>query len=261
MKKIQKNKSKSTIIIQARTNSSRLPRKVLSKIQSKPLIWHVINRVKKIKNVEQIILATSTNPSDRSLVKIAEKENILTFTGSEKDVLDRYYKTSLKFNADPIIRITGDCPLIDPKLITKMLDFFQHEKYDFMSNNINPTFPDGLDASIFSFNALEQAWKKSNLQSEREHVVPYILKNKKCFKIFSYENSKNLSNYRWTVDEKNDLNFIRRIYYLMKPKTIFYTNDILTVIKQNPKLLAINSSISRDEGYTKSLKNDRKLNF
>jgi spore coat polysaccharide biosynthesis protein SpsF (cytidylyltransferase family) len=261
LKKTPKNKTKSTIIIQARTGSSRLPRKVLSKIQSKSMIWHVINRVKKVKNVDQIILATSTNPSDNSLVKIAEKENILAFTGSTNDVLDRYYQASLKFTADPIIRITGDCPLIDPQVITKMLDFFQHEKYDLISNNINPTFPDGLDASIFSFNALKQAWKKSNLQSEREHVVPYITKNKKSFKIFSYENSKNLSNYRWTVDEKNDLNFVRKIYHLMKPKTIFYTNDILKILKQNPKLLTINSSISRDEGYTKSLKNDHKLNF
>jgi spore coat polysaccharide biosynthesis protein SpsF (cytidylyltransferase family) len=252
-------KNKPTIIIQARTGSSRLPGKVLSKIQSKPMIWHVINRVKKVKNVKQIILATSTNFVDRPLVKIAEQENILTFTGNPTDVLDRYYQASLKFNIDPIIRITGDCPLIDPKLITNMLDFFQHEKYDFISNNLNPTYPDGLDVSIFSFNVLEKTWKKANLQSEREHVVPYITKHKNIFKIFSYENSKNLSNYRWTVDEKNDLIFVRKIYHLMKPKTIFYTNDVLKLIKQNPKLLTINSSISRDEGYAKSLKNDFKI--
>ena len=135
MKKTQHNKTKSTIIIQARTDSSRLPRKVLSKIQSKPMIWHVINRAKKVKNVQQIILATSTNLCDKPLVKIAEKENILAFTGSTNDVLDRYYQASLKFTADPIIRITGDCPLIDPQVITKMLDFFQHEKYDLISNN------------------------------------------------------------------------------------------------------------------------------
>jgi len=252
-------KNKPTIIIQARTGSSRLPRKVLSKIQSKPMIWHVINRVKKIKNVEQIILATSTNVSDKPLVKIAEKEKIFAFTGNTNDVLDRYYQASLKYNANPIIRITGDCPLIDPRLITKMLDFFQNKKYDLVANNLNPTYPDGLDASIFSFSALEQAWKKANLQSEREHVVPYITKNKNLFKIFSYENSKNFSNYRWTVDEKNDLSFVRKIYYLMKPKTIFYSNDILKLIKQNPKLLTINSSINRDEGYAKSLKNDYKI--
>ncbi|MGY5142936.1 MAG: cytidylyltransferase domain-containing protein [Candidatus Nitrosopumilus sp. bin_32a] len=261
MKKTLKNKTKSTIIIQARTGSSRLPKKVLSKIQSKPMIWHVINRVKKVKNVEQIILATSTNVSDKPLVKIAEQENILAFTGNPTDVLDRYYQASLKFNANPIIRITGDCPLIDPKLISKMLDFFQHHKFDFLSNNLNPTYPDGLDASIFSFNALEQAWKKANLQSEREHVVPYITKHKNIFKIFSYENSKNLSNYRWTVDEKNDLTFVRKIYHLMKPKNIFYTNDVLKIIRQNPALLTINSSITRDEGYAKSLKNDQKFNL
>jgi spore coat polysaccharide biosynthesis protein SpsF (cytidylyltransferase family) len=259
LKKTQHNKTKSTIIIQARTDSSRLPRKVLSKIQSKSMIWHVINRAKKVKNVEQIILATSTKQYDKPLVKIAEKESILAFTGSQNDVLDRYYQASLKFNADPIIRITGDCPLIDSKLITEMLDFFQHKKYDFVSNNIHPTYPDGLDTSIFSFNTLEQTWKKAKLQSEREHVVPYIIKHKKSFKIFSYENSQNLSNFRWTVDEKNDLLFVRRIYHLMKPKSIFYSDDILKKIKQNPYLLNINSGIIRDEGYRKSLENDHNI--
>jgi len=253
-------KNKPTIIIQARTGSSRLSGKVLSKIQSKPMIWHVINRVKKVKNVEQIILATSTNIDDKPLVKIAEQENIIAFTGKTNDVLDRYYQASLKFNANPIIRITGDCPLIDPKLITKMLVFFQHNKYDFVSNNINPTFPDGLDASIFSFKTLQKAWKKANLQSEREHVVPYITKNKKLFKIFSYENSENFSNYRWTVDEKNDLNFVRKIYCLMKPQQIFYMDDVLKILNKYPSLSKINSNIVRDQGYAKSLKHDYKIN-
>lgn len=259
MKKVQKKKIKSTIIIQARTDSSRLPSKVLSKIQSKPMIWHVINRVKKVKNVEQIILATSTNPSDKPLVKIAEKENILIFTGSEKDVLDRYYNASLTFHADPIIRITGDCPLIDPKLIFKMLNFFNTKKYDFVANNMKPTYPDGLDISIFSFKLLEHVWKKAKLQSEREHVVPYIIKHKNFFKVFNYENSQDLSYHRWTVDEKNDLLFVRNIYRLMKPKYIFYMQDILKKLKQNPRLLQINSRISRNEGYKKSLKNDYKI--
>ena len=179
----------------------------------------MIDRVKKSQLIDKIVVATTTNKDDDEIVEFCIKNNIFHHRGSENDVLDRYYQASLKFTADPIIRITGDCPLIDPQVITKMLDFFQHEKYDLISNNINPTFPDGLDASIFSFNVLKQAWKKSNLQSEREHVVPYITKNKKSFKIFSYENSKNLSNYRWTVDEKNDLNFVRQIYHLMKPRS------------------------------------------
>ncbi len=253
------NKSKPTIIIQARTGSSRLPKKVLSKIQSKSMVWHVINRTKQVKNAKQIILATSTDSSDKVLVNIAKKEKILVFTGSENDVLDRYYNTSIKYNADPIIRITADCPLIDPKLISDMLNFFIEKKYDFISNTLNPTFPDGLDISIFSFKALEHAWKKANLQSEREHVVPYIIKHKNYFKIFSYENSQNLSDLRWTVDEKNDLLFVRKIYKLMHPKLTFSTHDILKKIEQRPELLKINSGIIRDAGYKRSLKNDYKI--
>ena len=256
MNKIKKNNKKPTIIIQARTGSSRLPRKVLSKIQSKPMVWHVINRAKKVKNIDQIILATSNHPSDRHLVTIAKNEKIFSYQGSEKDVLDRYYKASQEFHADPIIRITGDCPLIDPKLISEMLSFFNKNNFDFIANNIHPTFPDGLDASIFSFSALEKTWKKAKLQSEREHVVPYMIKQKKSFKIFSYENSEDLSNHRWTVDEKNDLVFVRKIYHLMKPKFLFYTKDVLKIIKKNPNLLKINSDILRDEGYKKSLAND-----
>ncbi|MHA7733139.1 cytidylyltransferase domain-containing protein [Nitrosopumilus sp. S6] len=250
------NTRKSTVIIQARTGSSRLPRKVLSKIQSKTMIWHVINRAKKIKNIDQIVLATSSHSSDRILVKIAKNEKIFSYTGSEKDVLDRFYNASQEFDADPIIRITADCPLIDPNLISKMLSFFQENKFDFIANNINPTFPDGLDASIFSFSTLEKTWKKAKLRSEREHVVPYMIKQNSNFKIFSYENSTDLSHYRWTVDEKDDLIFVRKIFRLLKPNFLFSTKDILKIIKQNPNLLKINSGITRDEGYKKSLKND-----
>ena len=251
--------SKTTIIIQARTGSSRLPGKVLAKIQNKPMVWHVINRAKKVRNVNQIILVTTNNKIDKILLKIAKDNKILSFAGSETDVLDRYYKTSLEFGADPIVRITADCPLIDPLLVEKMIEFYKKNKYDFVANNIIPTFPDGLDVSIFSFFILKKAWINAKLKSEREHVVPYMIKNKQKFKIFNYKNSQDLSHLRWTIDEKEDLKFVRKIYSLMKPKTIFYTKDVLNLLRKNPSILKINSGITRDEGYIKSLKNDLKI--
>ena len=169
--------SKPTIMIQARLGSNRLPKKTIAKIQDKPVIWHVINRVKKIKNVKQIVLITTTGDSDKILLDVAKQQNIFGFTGSENDVLKRHYDCAVKFNADPIIRITGDCPLIDPKLSSDILQFYLDNDFDYVSNTINPTFPDGLDTEIFSFSALEKAHLQSKLPSEREHVTTYFTKN------------------------------------------------------------------------------------
>ena len=167
---------KITVLIQARTGSSRLPRKVLAEIENKKLIWHVINRVKHIKSVEQIALITTTNKDDQILLDIAEENGILGFAGDEFDVLNRHFQCAKKINADPIIRITSDCPLIDPYIVEDMLTIFLKNDYDYVSNVTPPTFPDGLDTEIFSFNTLEKAVHEAKLASEREHVTPYISK-------------------------------------------------------------------------------------
>lgn len=245
-------------MIQARTGSSRLPKKVLAKIENKPMIWHVINRVKKIKSVKQIALITTKNESDKILLEIAKKNNIIGFAGDENDVLKRHYQCALKINADPIIRITGDCPLIDPALVEKILRFYLNSNYDYVSNTIIPTFPDGLDTEIFSFATLKKIIHQAKLKSEREHVTIYITKNKKLFKIFNYKNEKDLSQFRWTVDRKQDLKLVRTIYSKMKPKTIFTMDDVLKIISQNPHLLKINKGIKRNEGHTKLINQIKK---
>lgn len=249
-----------TAIIQARTGSTRLPNKVLSNIENKPLIWHVINRTKKSKSLHQVVLATTRKRSDLKLIQIAKKSGVLFFKGSSDDVLERYYQCAVKFQADPIVRITGDCPLIDHMLIDKMVKFFLTKNYDYVSNRIPPTYPDGLDIEIFSFKALEKTYHSAKLLSEREHVTPYVVKHPKIFKICNYANPVNYSNLRWTVDEDKDLRFVRAIYRKMKPKLIFSMNDIITLISRNPKLLDINSDILRDEGYRMSFKFDKKIN-
>jgi|SaaInlStandDraft_2_1057019.scaffolds.fasta_scaffold20927_3 spore coat polysaccharide biosynthesis protein SpsF len=250
---------KITVMIQARTGSTRLPRKALKEIEGKLIIWHMINRAKKIKSVQQIIIITTKKKEDEIFLKIAQENGVFGFQGSEKDLLDRHYSCAKKFNADPIIRITSDCPLIDPCLVEKMLQVFLKKNYDYVTNREPPTYPDGLDTEIFSFSALKKADKFSKMSSEREHVNPYIVKNPKKFKIFNYENKKDLSHLRWTVDEKQDLKFVRQIYSRMKPKTLFSTNAILKILAKEPDLQKINQGINRNEGYAKSIKNDKKV--
>lgn len=253
---VKKKDKKITIILQARVGSSRFPKKVLKSIEKTPMIQHVINRLKKTK-AEQIILATTTKKEDKILQEFASKNNILSFAGDENDVLDRYMKSAILYDADPIIRITGDCPLIDSNLIDSMLDFFISKKCDYVSNTINRTFPDGEDIEIFSFNALKQAHKKANLTSEREHVTPYITKNSKIFKLENFENNQDFSKLRWSVDRKEDLMLIRRIYRSFRPKKLFSMNDVLKLLKEKPTLSKINASIDQNEGYSNSLKYDK----
>jgi spore coat polysaccharide biosynthesis protein SpsF len=249
--------SKTTVMIQARLGSNRLPRKTLAKIQDKPTIWHVINRVKKIKNIDQVILITTNQISDKILLDVAKENNILGFTGSENDVLKRHYDCAVQFHADPIIRITGDCPLLDPKISSEILQFFLKNKYDYVSNTIFPSFPDGLDTEVFSFNALQKAHLESKLPSEREHVTTYFTKNPKKFKIKNFPNTTDLSNLRWTVDRIEDLKFIRKIYHYAKPKTVFSMNTVLKILKNHPNLSKINTNISRNEGHISSSKKDK----
>jgi spore coat polysaccharide biosynthesis protein SpsF (cytidylyltransferase family) len=248
---------KITVMIQVRSSSTRLPKKALKKIEGKPIIWHMINRVKKIKSVEQIILITTQKKEDRIFLKIAKENGILAFQGSEHDVLDRHYQCAIQYDADPILRITSDCPLIDPLLVEKMLQIFLKNNYDYVTNREPPTFPDGLDTEIISFSALKRTARYAKMSSEREHVTSYITKNSNKFKIFNYRNKKDLSHLRWTVDEKRDLDFVKKIYFQMKPKTLFSTNTVLKILAKEPSLLRINQGIIRNEGHAKSLKNGR----
>jgi len=254
------NKTKKiTCIIQARTNSSRLPGKVMLKLSNTPIIVHIIDRIKKSTLIEQIILATSVNHNDQKLLDIANDNQITGFKGSELDVLDRFYNSAKEYGADPIIRITADCPLVDPILIDRMIKFFEKNNFDYISNTLKPTFPDGLDVEIFSFQTLETIMKKSNLKSEREHVTTYLKTHLDEFQTYNFENDKNLSHHRWTIDQKEDLEFMKKIYALSNSKLILNMQEILDIISDNPELMEINYGIVRDAGYQYSLQNDEKI--
>lgn len=245
-------------LIQARYNSTRLPGKILKKIAGKPLLEHVIDRLKESVLIHTIAVATTTNEADDRTEELCNSLKIPCFRGSENDVLDRYYQASVVFHEDVVIRITGDCPLIDAQIVDETIARYFHGGYDYVNNFVDRRYPDGLDTEVFSIQALTKAWKEAKLQSEREHVTPYIWKNPSLFRIGSIRNTVDLSHLRWTVDEPKDLIFIRRLYRYFNGKEP-HMMAILGILEEHPELNQINQGIATNEGYIKSLKEDKEI--
>jgi len=245
-------------IIQARLGSTRLPNKVLKKIEGKTILEHVIDRVKAARRIDQVVVATTVNKEDLAIVKICENAGIGVFCGSEEDVLDRYYQAARLFGADQVVRITADCPMIDPKVIDAVIELHLKENADNTLNTLKETYPDGEDVEVVKFGALKKAWQEAKLLSEREHVTPYIKNNPGMFKIINLEYWENLSEKRWTLDNAEDYELISRIYKaLYHNNALFGMEEILAFLKNCPELEKINQHIARNEGYAKSLKEDR----
>lgn len=249
---------KATAIIQARWSSTRLPGKVLLPILGKTILAYVIERVKKAKKINKIIVATTVKCEDEKIARLAQRLKVNTYRGSENDVLDRFYQAARQFRAKHIVRITADCPLIDPEVIDKVIDCYFKSGADYCSNTLEITFPDGQDTEVFSFWALQEAWQNAKLLSEREHVTPYIKKNPERFKLVSVKNEVDLSEKRWTLDTKEDFKFTKAVLEALYPKSSDFTmKDVLRFLEENRHLEEINKHITRDEGYLKSLKEDR----
>lgn len=250
-------------IIQARTGSSRLPGKIFMEFSGKPNLHHVYNRVQRSNKIDTIVIATTDKKTDDPVFEFCAKENINCFRGSEDDVLDRFYQCCKQWDLsenDIIVRITADCPLIDPIIIDEVIAFFEENQYDYVSNSMEPTYPDGLDVEVFSFAALEKSWEAAKLLSEREHVTPYIRNNEALFKIGSYKSNTDLSHCRWTLDEIEDYQLIDEIYKnLYSEDKIFTIEDILAFLNDNPQLKMINNKYARNEGYLKSLEKDKEI--
>lgn len=247
-------------IIQARMGSSRLPGKVMADICGKPSLWHIVNRLKHVPEIDLVAVATSTNHENDIVEEYCRTELVPCFRGSEDDVLDRYYQAAKKFSLSDIVRITGDCPMIDPEVIDKVIDLYQGEYLDYASNVIPPTFPDGLDAEIFSIKALERTWKETTLKSEREHVTVYMWQNPNLFKQNHLQNKIDLSKRRWTLDEPRDYKFMEETFnrlYPIYPK--FRLKDLLKFFDDHPEIEKINNDINRNEGLEKSFKEDNIL--
>jgi spore coat polysaccharide biosynthesis protein SpsF len=249
-------------IIQARMNSSRLPKKVLMNItKNETILDFVINQLKSSKNLDEIIIATTNLPIDNQIVEFAKKKQIKFFRGPEKDVLARYYDCAKSFSLDTIVRITSDCPLTDPIILDYLIEQFIDGNYDFISPGFPRTFPQGsADIEVFSFQSLEKMSHEAIKPSEREHVCTYIYNNPEKFHIHTIPNPLNFSNLKWSIDRKNDLKFVQEIVKRISKRPII-TNDILNLLKNEPELIQINKNSILEEGYKKSIQEDQKLGF
>ena len=239
------------VIIQARTDSVRFPRKVLQLIEGKPLLWHVIQRCKQVN--QKVIVATTKRKIDNPIIKIAKECGVDYYQGSKGNVLDRYYKTAKKFRLDIILRITADCPLIDPKISIRVIRPLQNKKYDYVGLH---TFPEGLSTEGFTFKSLEKAWKNAKLSSEKEHVTPYILDPENKFRKSNIYGKKEYSDHRWVVDYPDDLKFVRKVYSEIYNGDIFYTNDVIKLLKKKPEITKLCLPHLRYEGYFKTIKDE-----
>ena len=245
-------------VIQARMNSTRLPGKVLMPLANKPVLSHVIERLSYCRMIDKIVVATSVEKSDNLIDDYCKKSNIICYRGSLEDVLDRYYQAAKLYKADLIIRITADCPVVDPVVVDSVVTGYLSGDYD--CYGLRGDFPDGLDCTLFSFTAIEKAWKEAKLQSEREHVGPYIENNTHLFRNGSLKLFNGLANQRWTLDEPDDYELLSKIFNkLYRPDSPFLTHEILQFIKDNPDLSTINGHIVRNKGYLKSLQEDKKI--
>jgi spore coat polysaccharide biosynthesis protein SpsF len=249
---------KTVAIVQARMGSTRLGGKILKPLVDKPVLWHVVNRMRHCKHVDQVIVATTDKPTDDVTEKYCQENGIDCFRGSDDDVLDRFYQSARLYGADHVVRITADCPVVDPIVVDEIIEMYFRDGYDVCRPGTE--FPDGLDCAVFSFKVLEDTWQNASLLSDREHISPYMEKHPEKFRVGMYERYKGLAHLRWTLDEEDDYRFLQEIYdRLYEPGKIFYAEDILRVLEKEPHLSEINAWIVRNEGYLKSLKKDEEL--
>ena len=245
-----KIKKKIIIIVQARMGSARLPGKILKEVRGRSLLDYQIERLRRVNGADDVIIATTVDSNNDPVVKLCEKINCLYFRGSEDDVLLRYYESAKEFNANYIVRINADCPLIDPRIVDKVINFFNinSNEFDYVSNILEPSYPIGLHTEIFSIEALKKANDNSKDAEEREHVTPYIYRNPDIFRLGSVVLDDNLSHFRWTVDYPEDFILIEKIIKGVYPNNPdFDMLDILEFLKNNPELTKINSKISKKQ--------------
>lgn len=255
------------VIIQARMGSTRLPGKVLMPIVGRPMLWHIVNRVRQAPGINGVVVATSSLAKDAPIRDFCEREGINHFAGSESDVLDRFYRAAVLFKADPIIRVTGDCPLVDPQVVGRLLKFYQSGQYDhvgvatgagavFMDGG---RYPNGLDAECFGFKSLERAWNEAKEPTDREHVTPYIWRHPALFKVGAMKSEVDYSHLRFSVDYEADFELVSRIYEaLYREDRPFLLDDVIGFISSHPEMPGLNQEYIGKEGYKALWKKDRR---
>jgi spore coat polysaccharide biosynthesis protein SpsF len=225
-----------------------------------PMLARQIERVQRSKLIDSLLVATSSDVSDNPIEQWCRESSVECFRGKLDDVLDRFYKAAKLIAPEQVVRLTGDCPLADPDLIDEVIRFHISGDFDYSTNAIEPTYPDGLDVEVFRFACLEQAWREAKLPSQREHVTPFIHQQPDRFRIGLLKNATDFSYLRWTVDEALDFELVRRIYEALYPiDAEFKTQDILAFLDENAELKTFNISYDRNEGFQKSLLKDKEF--
>jgi len=230
-------------IIQARMGSSRLPGKVSMDLGGETVLGRVVRRLQRSRHISKIVVATTTVPADEVIVAECDRLEVLCFRGSEHDVLDRYYQAARANAADALVRVTSDCPLIDPELVDETVEVFRDEHADYASNVFPRTYPRGLDTEVFSFDALDRAWREAREAHQREHVTPYLYEHPQIFKLASLSGAADYSRYRWTLDTLEDLELLRTIYSRFHGRDDFSWQEVLRLMEREPELAELNSQV------------------
>jgi spore coat polysaccharide biosynthesis protein SpsF len=230
-------------IIQARMGSTRLPGKVLLDLEGETVLARVVNRLRRTRLVDELLVATTDQAGDDAIVKECRELSIPVSRGDQDDVLDRYFRAAQLAKAEVVVRITSDCPLIDPEITEKTIAAFLATAPDYASNALVRTYPRGLDTEVISAAALGRAWQQARKPYEREHVTPYIYERPTEFKLLSVTGEVDYSAHRWTVDTPQDLEFVRAIYERLKDKQMFGWQDVLDLLDREPALLELNRSV------------------
>ena len=230
-------------IIQARMGSTRLPGKVMELIAGETMLARVVERTRRASLIDSVVVVTTMGRMDEPIVGECKKLNAPVFRGSEDDVLDRYYRAAFACHAENVVRITSDCPLIDPEEIDKVVREFLDCKSDYASNCLERTYPRGLDTEVMTIKTLTRVWQEAREDYQRTHVTPYIYQNPGLFKLCSVKADADYSNHRWTVDTAEDLTFIRSIYQCLDQGVDFGWKDVLRALGKEPQLMELNRNI------------------
>lgn len=246
--KINSLASNVLMIVQARMTSTRLPGKILREVLGKPLLEHQIERLLRVKLASSLVIATTTNDTDQPVEDLCLRLGVKCFRGSEEDVLARFYGAAFENEADVVVRLTGDCPVIDPLVIDKVIAFYLENTdcFDYVSNVFPRTYPRGMDTEVFPFRAIKEAYNKAQTREQREHVTPFIHQQPERYKIGNVIYNRDTSLHRWTVDTPEDFELIKRIIENLYPVKPDYTmEDILNLFELNPDWQSINAHIEQ----------------
>ncbi|MFH1664879.1 MAG: glycosyltransferase family protein [Candidatus Omnitrophota bacterium] len=255
---MRKGHPKVIAVVQCRMGSQRLPGKVLAEISGKPMLWHIVERLKHSRSINEVVVSTSTREENLPILRFVEEYDIPYYAGSEEDLVDRFYQTAGKFNADVIVRITADCPLVEPNVTDKVIDFFldNMDKYEYVSN-CRPfsTYPHGLDVEVFGYGLLKKLWEEITDPFRREWFTTVIFENPQIYDQYCIKNDIDLSHLRLTVDYPEDLELIRHIFSkLYVDGHCFLLEDILRLFSEEPAVFDKNAKYKKDEAYRTELK-------